>query len=202
MNSSELKERFAQSFKRGRDELEGYTYEKVFIRAEHIETQADTAIFEIERHRAILGETYSMGMGMASYITYWPRFAFDVTTGIRTPLPEKRQHEVEIDHVGLADTWTFDMSFYCTRLDDGSNKIDESCGGDQAILNDASEIRRFVESIVDSWDIAESLSNELSDDLSIEEIERHAATLHGCVAEKLEQMVTEAWKDCENEAIV
>jgi len=168
MDSENLLELFAQSFKDSPDELEGYTYEKIFNRAEQVDTQDNMAIFEIERHRAILGETYSKGRGMASYITYWPRFA----------------------------------SFYCTRLDDGSNKIDESCGGYQAILNDASEIRRFVESIVDSWDIAESLSNELSDDLSNDEIERHAATLHECVTEELEQMATRAWKDCENEANV
>ena len=51
-------------------------------------------------------------------------------------------------------------------------------------------------------EIAERLSNELSDDLSNEEIESHAVQLCRCFIEKLEQMATRAWTDCENEEIV
>ncbi len=143
-----------------------------------------------------------MGMGMVAYITYWPRFAFDVTTGIRTALPEMRGRDVTIYHDSLAECWVIDMSFYCTRMDDGRMEIDELCHGKHDILDSIAAIRGFIEGITDSWGIVETLSNELSDDLSNEEIERHAATLHECVTEELEQMATRAWKDCENEEIV
>ena len=197
MDSENLLDRFARTFEGNPDELDGFTVEKVYDRAVHVDTQDNKAIFEIERHQAILGVTYVRGMGMASYITYWPRFAFDVTTRIRTALPEMRGREVEIDYDSLADCWFSELiSFHSSRQDDGRIEIDESVGGDTAILDNPEEIRGFVESIADSWGIEERLSNELSDDLSNEEIERHAVQLCRRLIEELERMALGAWKEC------
>ena len=59
-------------------------------------------VFEIERHRGILGTCYKPGVPMSSFITYWPRYAFDPKT--------KR-----LDRLGVIrkSEWTFGASADC-----------------------------------------------------------------------------------------
>jgi len=105
-------------------------------------------VFEVERHRSILGGGYVPGLPMAAYVTYWPRFAFEPQTDTLECIGEFRESETHIDCYALAETWMMDISFDFEPAENGKHRCRELCCCETRLVSDQSEVEEFAAEIV------------------------------------------------------
>lgn len=109
-------------------------------------------IVEIERHRAVLGDTYTRGLPMNAFETYFLRYSVDPETMSVKALPE-RLGDVEIDINGLAESEIFQS--VCLEI--------ESVESLYRVRDGVSNMEMLVSSLAETKEFAISLAEPLAD---------------------------------------
>ncbi|WP_284446903.1 hypothetical protein [Fluviibacter phosphoraccumulans] len=128
--------------------------EKLYDRYRVVSDEADTTrrIVEIERHRPILGDTYTRGLPMNAFETYFLRYSVDPETMSVKALPE-RLGDVEIDINGLAESEIFQS--VCLEI--------ESVESLYRVRDGVSNMEMLVSSLAETKEFAISLAEPLAD---------------------------------------
>lgn len=152
---------FAATFPEQEDEL-GFSREKVINRARLESWAGQQLIYNVERHRATLGETYSRGSSMAAYIAYWPRFEFNLGTEEASPLPEIDSQKVVVDAHSFVSKQLHDYSFEFEHIGTGTHLMRETCTCTQEHVRNLKDVRDVADMIAD-FDPVEPYKHDLGD---------------------------------------
>lgn len=123
-------------------------------------------VVEIERHRPILGTTYTQGLAMDAFQTYYMRYGVNVATSEVKELAE-RPGQVVIDTSGIVDselgTGAFDLSI--EAVDATNYLIREGVSGEESQVSCLDEVREFVLLLSDPFieSFADTLDREFPD---------------------------------------
>lgn len=128
---------------------QGYTPAKVLERATVVSFEGGRLVFEIERHRRILGASYTPGHGMSAFETYWPRFTFDLNTNELEELPEftRRTSELEVNAYAIAVELAQDHSFSFERDEEGHCVAKEATTVSEKVVESEADVAAFAEDI-------------------------------------------------------
>jgi hypothetical protein len=120
---------------------------KVRERAEIVidSNNPDKIIFDVERHRAWLGDRYQKGKAMNSFITYWERYEYDPIGQKMRRLGVVRPSTYEVG--GCADLIVEDFFFQVQRTTEGKYRVSEACTNVEAIVASLSEAEEFASSV-------------------------------------------------------
>jgi hypothetical protein len=135
----------------------GLTVKKIYSRGTFLEADEESGkiYFEVERHNAILGASYTPGCPMAAFVTRWIKYSFDGQD--IHDLGDNRPPVIDIDEMdfyALAGDHTDDMSFSIEKDDKGKYRITEiQSNGDEAIVSSMEEVRAYARSIVEDGNI-------------------------------------------------
>ena len=119
MSESEKRELLMDFLRTCAGEHLGLTAEKFNDRGRIIDDSRfpDKMVFDVERHRAIAGGSYTPGLPMASYETYRAKYVFDPA---RKVIDELRDEEVlierSIDHSGVVSEFLDNFPISVVRL--------------------------------------------------------------------------------------
>lgn len=162
------------------------------------------AIVEIERHRAILGTSYTRGVGMDAFQTYFMRYSVDTTTSNVNVL-EEREGGYQIDASGVVDSHLDRDSFSLSiePLGDGRYKIRESETSDSAVVSSVQEAIHFSLAIGDMFQdsFAEQLRENWTsgEEIPASEKEEIIAEYNKCLNVKLEELARRTWENREDD---
>lgn len=134
---------------------DGLTAEKFLTRAEEIEDPdyPDCVVFEIERHRAILGTVYRRGEPMGSFQTYWARYAFDPKTETLNELPEKRPRIAQVDWDKAIERDFNDFSFSFCPVGEGKHRLTgDGITLGEWVVSSFEEVERHIQDLADGMD--------------------------------------------------
>ena len=120
-------------------------------------------VIEIERHRAILGDTYGKGQPMRAFQTYWMRYAVNPKTKNVKELSEK-SGEICIDDMPsyVDETLPEECELSITLLEDGNYLIRDLICNSERIISTIEEAKAFALELVD--DLAGNFQTILADD--------------------------------------
>ena len=175
----------------------GLTPDKVWERAELVDDpeRIDWIVFEMERHRSILGTIYVPGLAMPAFITYWPRYAFHPVEKKFEELGEYRKAEVSIDHWDVADRWISEtISFDFEHIGAEQHRCKELCGNEERVVSSQKEVEDFAAEIVRGWYL-DFFQDELSDLLRPSEIQEHLDRIRRAAEELMREKAKDAWED-------
>lgn len=133
----------------------GLTARKIRERARVVEAETDEhqVVFDMNRHRGILGERYVPGSRMRNYVTEWRRYTFDV----RAETLEEIAREVIDAHVevdGVADTiMESALSFHIEPADHGFH-VEEHVAGKTITVTSKKDFIRWARGLPESWDLS------------------------------------------------
>lgn len=176
-------------------EFEGFTLEKFFERAMVESYDGDVLIFEIERHRAILGDSYTPGAAMAAFETYWPRFEYRIDSKELKALPERRDREVDVNAWQLARKWALDYVFTFELNDTGDCIAHESLTGEKTKVRSEADVQRFAKSLANDVDIMAVAQPALGEALKDDEINAVVERIEKALAEELVSGALAVWQD-------
>ncbi|WP_404360444.1 hypothetical protein [Methylotuvimicrobium sp. KM1] len=130
---------------------------------------------EIERHRAVLGDTYIPGVPMSAYQTYWMQYNVNLQTGEVDDLGEQ-DGDIAINISGLVDSHlSFDYFWLSIEPEEdtpGIYRISESVMGESKLVSDYKEMESFVLSFCPG--MVEYFKDRLGDeDIDLRIIERY-----------------------------
>lgn len=182
-----------------RDHLTGLTSKKVYQRGVLLDKESDGSriVFEVERHKGILGAQYSPGVAMSAFITQWIKYEFDGKE--INEIGYTRPAEIgDIDYYGLAKEHVFDMSFGIEKNEDGIFNVSEVCSKSTGKYDSLDKVPEFANRMAQDLDLS-FLMGELSEYLSIKESENVILKLQKeietLLREKLEDAVRDFKKD-------
>lgn len=161
---------------------------------------SDQYIIEIERHRAILGDSYHKGSKMSAYETYYMRYSVDVRTGQVTGLPERVEQDVDINISDLVEEHLSSDSFCLSvyAIDENRYEIREGVSHDKDVIATLKEAETFALSLADGFsDCFDELLQMESSRLTEERRDR----LHAEYISELNQVLIDkarsAWEERE-----
>ena len=176
----------------GADLQDGFT-RKYRSRAEMIEApeRPGCIVFEIERHRGILGTCYKPGVPMSSFITYWPRYAFD--PGTKT-----------LDHLGVIrkSEWTFGASADCevgslafrfSKTGAGRVRVVEKGSNRSATASCLGEAESFAASIIGAWNM-DRYAAEAADVLAPEQPQAYISAVRRELEAAAQRRLADYWE--------
>lgn len=178
----------------------GLTTHKIRTRAEPVFEHADPDIlvFEMERHRPVLGETHFPGHLMEAMVVRQNRYGYDARKDeiLDLGLVGAATLEVEVDW--LIDQHTDGVMFMIERGDEGSIIIEESTYGEPAEIADLAEAEAYAVRIVESLsldDVFIGLCNEVS--VAPEEISRVEEEFIEALKHRFAEAARDSWRDYE-----
>jgi hypothetical protein len=120
-------------------------------------------VIEIERHRAILGDTYRKGQPMSAFQTYWMRYAVNPKTKDVKELSE-RSGEICIDDMSsyVDEILPEECDLSITLLEDGDYLIHDLICNSERIISTIEEAKAFALELVD--DLADNFQTRLADE--------------------------------------
>ena len=193
VSSSNALARAAEAFRDTEwESFEGFTLDKVLARATVVSYEGGRLVFEVERHRSVLGGSYSPGRRMSAFETYWPRFAYDVETGALEELESERESEIEVDGVGLALEWAEDYSFDFQRDDDARCIAKEMSSGIEASVESEEDVAAFASGIL-SADVIEALLRNTGE-VKGHDIKKVAGEISEELNAELKRMALDEWR--------
>ncbi len=179
----------------------GLTVEKIRDRGRVLDVTDDAIVFEVERHRSAGGAMYREGLAMSAFVTYWPRYRYDRTSGELVQLEEQRPREFECDYGMLADEileYGFDLRVY---VRDGEWVCEEGALNETAKVEAEEDVEAFAERMVRSWDL-EIYGATLEDVLTDDELAAHFAKLEEALVAVARQQARDAWRRRTEESIL
>jgi len=153
-------------------------------------------VVQVERHRSIAGGSYTLGLSMSAYQTYWQQFAVHTELDIVEELPEK-PGEFSIDVCGLVDE-----AFNSRSIDLGIDKLGkekyriyESVSGAEKNISTLQEVKPFVLGIIKGWydSFKETLINE--ETIPKEQIEILVSEYKNCLDDRIIEEAEQVWRD-------
>ena len=172
------------------------TAKKVRERGEVVSFDAEEVVVDVERHRAILGETYSRGHKMDNFMRYWVRYKLDRATDTLThrelDASDGRRPIPEIDEAVVADLQVSQFIFD-VQPDPASGDVlvSESMSGEKKRVRTLDEAEVFArERASGGWD---TLFYGLGDLLSSQKIKEHTREIERHATAKAAEMVREIW---------
>jgi len=165
-----------------------------------------TYVAKIERHRPVLGVTYTKGLGMSAFQTYFMQYEVNLETREVKETPIKylpvKSHDIDLEAlVREALEWE---RFYLevSSLDNGKFQIRETVSNHDAVVDSLDEAIAFARTLSDGFVeyFDETLEMELPEGYSPGQIREimaeYAQLLDGVLAEK----AREAWgRDIDDE---
>ena len=156
------------------DELDGEPSEKILDRMEPVDDpeRPDWLVFDVERHRAVLGTRYTRGELIHAYITYWPRYAFCPKTRTIEYLGRHRKSEANIHYDLVVDIQTSELSFNFEPVGDGRYRCREGLSNEEGLVCDVADVETMAAEIVRrlSHEDYENVLAEYADDATRQEI--------------------------------
>lgn len=146
-------------------------------------------VVEIERHRAVLGDTYTRGLPMNAFETYFLRYSVDPETMSVKALPE-RLGDLQINVYGLAESDISESVGLSIEPEDGLYRVSDNVSNQQKLVSNLDEFKEFAISLAEP--LADYYYESLSDrggidtDLQWKMFEEYSKALE---AELLEQAV-------------
>ncbi len=111
----------------------------------------ETLVFEIERHRGILGTCYKPGVPMSSFITYWPRYAFHLVVKKLEPVGLIRPSQWTFG--ASADAEVGGLAFRFSKAPTGGVRVTEKASGNFALVTNRDEAESFAAGLVGRWNL-------------------------------------------------
>jgi hypothetical protein len=148
-------------------------------------------VFEIERHRGILGSCYKPGVPLSSFITYWPRYVFDPKTKT-------------LVHLGVIrkSLWTFGASADCevgsllfrfSKNETGRVQVIEKGSNISATVSHVGEAENFAAGIVGNWNL-DRYASEAADVLAPEQPQEYMAAVRRELEAAARRRLTDYWE--------
>ncbi len=143
-------EAFLNYFEEQGGELDGEPSWKILERMEPVDDpeRPDWLVFDVERHRAVLGTRYTPGEPMYAYITYWPRYAFHPQTKTLEYLGQHRQSQADIDYELVADLRIEELVFHFEAAGDGRHRCCEVWSNEERLVSDPADVEVMATEIV------------------------------------------------------
>ena len=182
-------------------EFEGLTSEKIWGRSELIpdSDKPDWIVFEVERHRGILGTLYAEGEPMEAFVTFWPRYAFQSETKQFEQLGEYRKPEVTIDYKKVAgyiiDRDGISLSF--APFDTDLHLCRDDISNEECLVNSVEDVQVFAVKLVDAW--ATSYEEELGWYMEPQEVKKSLVELQKALDEAAISEARMAWQIYQDE---
>jgi hypothetical protein len=128
------------------------TPKKVRNRATVVEEseRSGRVIFDIERHRSVLGAKYTKGTGMAAFETYWERYVFDRDQKSLTKkgenMSEDQAPSLKIDSYDLLAEQRLSraISFSLKGRDEGGYEAENTVMGSSRVVHSEEELLEFA----------------------------------------------------------
>jgi hypothetical protein len=199
MNRDEAITELCQFLEEQGGEVEEITSKKLWDRAEIIEDpdRPHCIVFTLERHRGIIGASYTRGYGMTAFVTYWPVYEFDRQTRTLDEMDGTRPDEVHIDYDSFAEE-NYDLSFDLSPISDGKWEYHESCYGEGGIVSSQKELEEAVSVIIDNMDYTAYI-NMLSENCSGTEAVEHVRRLVEAYGKKAQAQARRSWAYAQEE---
>ena len=175
---------------------DGLTAKKIRERATVVDDpgRPDCVVFEVERHRGILGAQYRPGLPMSSYETYWPRYAFCPSTEDLNEIGEVREPETHVDCEALAAEQTeSDFLSLSFEKQGGKHLVSEAVFAkeDRLVANKDEAIEYVLEVALERilWYLKEQLEGHDLDPST------YLAPLRTALEAAIRERVEAAWSD-------
>lgn len=195
INLNEIKETFAASFEAHK--VEGLDSLKAFNRATLVtdDDGSGLSLFDVERHRGVLGAQYVKGVPLSAFETYWMRFAFDPATGHRKELEQVRPSEYSVDAAALADEWSFESerSFSFEPVDEGYWEARELTSGAEGTVRDEGDVRAFGRASARPTDVRDYFEMVLGEDVA-DGLASEADALARHLRDAAEEEAVQVWR--------
>lgn len=105
-------------------------------------------IVEIERHRAALGDTYTRGLPMNAFETYFLQYLVDPEGMNVETLPE-RKGDLQINFYGLAESDMSEFVSLSIEPEDGLYRVSENVSNQQKLVSNLDELKEFAISLAE-----------------------------------------------------
>lgn len=200
MNRDETITELCQFLEEQGGEVEEITSKKLWDRAEIIEDPdlPHCIVFTLERHRGIMGASYTRGHGMTAFVTYWPVYAFDRQTRTLDEINGTRPDEVHIDYDSFAEE-DCDLSFDLSPTSDGKWQYHEFCYSEDGIVSSQKELEEAASDIIENIDFTTYI-RMLSEHCSEAEVIKHVRRLVEAYGKKAREQARGAWKYAREES--
>ncbi|MEL7641081.1 MAG: hypothetical protein AAGU21_15695 [Solidesulfovibrio sp.] len=178
----------------------GITLKKFNDRARNIRVEGDCVFFELERHSAALGASYTPGLSMAAYATRKEKYQFCVNRN-SIELVSSDDLGISLDSIDferLAEEFLFDTSFSFLRTEEGY-LVEESCSCLKMTIEGEGELEKVLSEFLQGFDystIFDGIDDDEIDSKTKNAIEKR---LYKACRELAHERLLEAWKDREEE---
>lgn len=152
----------------------------------HDPNHPNKLVFDVERHRAWLGERYEPGQPMGSFITYFMRFVYDPVKDTLESIGNVRPSKFTVG--AWDDSGVEGITFDFNRQDDGSILVSAVGFNSEATVTNLQEAEQFAAGIVEAWNLVEdvaSLKDALAPGQQTECLLRMREVLTNQILEKL-----------------
>ena len=168
-------------------------YEKLMARwsASTDKSEPDCKIVEILRHRSILGGFYRKGLPMATYETYFMRYAINLSTGQVKELPEQ-SIDCEINFGGLVAEYFNNgiIELKIDQVDEIHYRVSNGVSKEEIIVKNIEEAKQFILNITDpmvNYFNSDRL-NSIEDSLKAEYSSEYEKHLKEALVNKIEEL--------------
>ena len=160
-------------------------------------SNGDSLIVEIERHRPILGAEYTKGLGMAAFETYFMRYAVSDSGGGVIELPE-RSLCMDYDANSLADEYTgYDQISLSVIRKGDAFVIEDTVTKEQEAVKNIEEAQLFGQSIADAAieSFTEQFDFEPTQCLTANQRKALIEDVSRAIYDNIEALVKSAWNN-------
>jgi hypothetical protein len=166
----------------------------------------ETYVASIERHRGVLGATYSKGVGMFAFQTYFMQYEVNMATKEVKELPIRylpvEPHDIDVDALVQEAIGWERLHLQISSLDNGKFLIQESVLNDEAVVDSLDGAIDFARTLSDGFEdyFDMQLDMELSEGYSPEQIRGIRAEYARLLDDALAEKASEAWRRDVDEA--
>lgn len=175
------------------------TEKKISNRAFNFKEEDGCIYFEMERHEAALGSTYTPGLAMSAYKTRTEGYTYCPDSGIltQTLVSEPKLEVDSIDVLHLAEDAFFDIFFSITQIDEENYLLEEITNGFNIHIKSLEEAVLYSKKYVNDLNLKYFFEYECKEFI-IEEVKEQ---LYKSILEEVYKIaadrVEEAWNNME-----
>lgn len=128
---------------------------------------SDVVVVEIERHRSMLGTSFTKGLGMAAFEEYFMRYAVDLANGAVTELAERHGHyQFDTDDIVDEHLSMESFSLGIEAIENGQYLVNENVSHEEQVTASLQETRDFVSTFEDRFVefFSDTIERELGDE--------------------------------------
>lgn len=154
----------------------------------------DWIAFEVERHQAVLGDTYTPGRLMDIPMFYWPCYAFDPEKAELHEIDKRRPDEISLQSTSIL-TRDLDMSFNVARIGPRQYRYEEMMTNSEGVVSSLDELIKKAREMADELCL-DSYEIELGEYvISAENAESVMREIREALREYVAERAQGAWED-------